>query len=133
MGAIQNNKPEPKRRKKKSSGHGNWGGFIDCPLGKAERKGFEKHLTDSKVDVWKIIQNMCDTEMNLSVTYSEDNESYVAKATATNPEDGRLYMLSAFHGDPETAFRLLAFKHDVLLAGEWWGDMEEDKDKLSWG
>lgn len=133
MGAMQNNPQAKKRSKKRSNSRGDWGGFINCDMGKAEREGFKGFLKTNKIDLCDHIQELADAEINLSIAWSEKDDAYLAKATAVNEEDNKRYMLSAFHGDVETAFLLLFYKHHHLLNGLWWPDADVTSDEENWG
>lgn len=133
MGSQQNNKGTAKRKRKKSSGRGDWGGFIECALGKSERTEFKEHLSSNKVSIWDSIQELVEQEVNISVSWSDKEESFLAKATMVNEEDGKRYMLSAFHSDLETAIELLLFKHFKLLGGDWFDSQLNGDEDDHWG
>lgn len=133
MGAYQNNEQKPKRKAKKPTSYGNWGGYVDCPMGKSERNSFLIYAKDSVVSIFDSMGNMADSEINLSMSWSDKDQSYLAKATAKNPADGKGYMLSAFHSDVETAWLILIFKHFILLGEEWFHTPGEDDTEDNWG
>ncbi len=132
MGAHQNNKPAGKTRKKKSN-KGDWGGFIVCEMGKQERKDFKIHMNKSKEGLYDLLLTMVDQGINFSVSWSDKEEAYLAKATLMNDEEGKRYMLTAFHSDVETSIRLLAYKHTVLMDGNWFDRPVDDDEGGNWG
>jgi len=80
-----------------------------------------------------LMLELVDAEVNFSLAWSAKDDAYLAKATQLSPDDNRRYMLSAFHGDLETAIMLLCFKHSVLLAGNWFEGSVDDEEDGAWG
>lgn len=133
MGSQQNNGNAKKRRKGKNPSRGNWGGYVECPLGKAERDDFRNSLLTGKIDVFDQMSHLVDAGVNISCSWNEHNEAYIAKATMTNEDDGKVYMLSAFHEEIDIAWKLLFFKHFILLQESWFDRVTEDAGEENWG
>jgi hypothetical protein len=133
MGTYQNNKEKPAKSKKRKQSQGTWGGFIDCPMGKSEREDFTKHVKDSTIGVFDLMLSLLDEDVMLSMSWSSNDEAYLAKATQVNEEDGKRYMLTAFHGDVETAWELLFYKHVTLLGENWFPDLDASSEEDNWG
>ena len=133
MGATASNQLYDKPKKKKRRNTGDWGGYVDCPMGKHERDNFKKYLNDTKISIADKMQAMADDEINLSFSWSDREDAYIAKATMVNESDNKRYMLSAFHSDVEIAWELLFYKHFNLLESAWFADSVDDDEDGNWG
>lgn len=110
-----------------------WGGYIDCPLGAEERKGFIEWFEGEKPDIWALLHEVTDAGFTFSLLRDEANEAYVARLFYVLPESKKSHMLTAFHGSPEESTALVLYKHFMILFGEWESESDETNPRMEWG
>lgn len=97
---------------------GNWKGFIECRLTADQLDGLMTwEFVDE--DVWQLLISEVMGGYKFTIAYNPQNNSFVASLTGGIATANSGYTLSAFAPDYSMAVRALAYKHMVILEGDW--------------
>ena len=97
-----------------------WRGFKDVRLSDAQRDAYE-HWDAEDGDVYLLLASAVASGFKFTMSYNGSNDTYTATLTGqdTAPAAAQGYSLSAFAPDFYNACRTLAYKHDLILEGDW--------------
>ena len=97
-----------------------WRGFKDVRLSDAQRDAYE-HWDAEDGDVYLLLASAVASGFKFTMSYNGSNDTYTATLTGQDaaPAAAQGYSLSAFAPDFYNACRTLAYKHDLILEGDW--------------
>lgn len=97
-----------------------WRGFKDVRLSDAQRDAYE-HWDAEDGDVYLLLASAVASGFKFTMSYNGSNDTYTATLTGQEaaPAAAQGYSLSAFAPDFYNACRTLAYKHDLILEGDW--------------
>lgn len=97
-----------------------WVGFANVRLSDSDKENFAAWDMEMD-DCWEMLIARCVEGYKFTVTYNEQNKSYVCSLTCNVKRDPNAgYTLTGYAPDVATAMRVLVFKDEVLAAhGEW--------------
>ena len=97
-----------------------WRGFKDVKLTDAQRDAYE-HWDAEDGDVYLLLASAVASGFKFTMSYNGSNDTYTATLTGQDaaPPAAQGYSLSAFAPDFYNACRTLAYKHDLILEGDW--------------
>lgn len=106
-------------RKKEPGNLAGWEGFAKVELSDSDKEAFgEWELIDE--DVFVLMADLLNTGYKLTLSYSDQNNSYNAALTCkdiASPNKG--YTLSGYATSWYQALRVVLYKHVVVTGGNW--------------
>lgn len=107
-----------------------WRGFVDVKLTSEEKDAYVAwDIHDD--DLWLLLVDAITAGHKLSVTFNKQNDQFVASFTGqTDTGKNEGYTLSAYAKTWYDAVRVLCFKHNVLLEGNWSAASERTTDNI---
>ena len=108
-----------------------WKGFVNYVLSDEDKTQYSTWNVDDH-DLWLLVAGHQQCGYKLSVSFNAKNDTFSATYLCNDEQSANKgYCLSAFAPDWYNAVKILAFKHDVVLDGNWVG--KESKPKNNWG
>jgi len=99
-----------------------WGGYVQCDIGEAEREAFDIWLSESATLVEHLVVDALACGLKLTLVWDSKNECFIATLTGRpdiNGEAAFTCSLSARAGDMPTAMALLVYKHREVMGEDW--------------
>jgi hypothetical protein len=101
-----------------------WGGYVQCNIGDAEREAFDLWLSESIPYLPALLADTLATGLKLTAVYDGQNECFIATFTGRPDIAGQVEFtcsLSARGGSLEQAINVNLYKH-IVVTGEDWTD-----------
>lgn len=121
-------------QKSKSSARPSWeADFVSCELSKETKEQLKKWDVKGEL-TFDLVSKLVDDGYKLSISADKSHDCVGAYLTSPSSVDGsRKRILSARGPDLFGALRAIAFKHAIVLEGEW-GNVDNKYDPQdSWG
>lgn len=108
----------PRAKKPSKPAEIQWGGFIDVKLDADDKSAFQTFETSTWQ--WTYLEDVLADEIKLSLSYDEDNDTYLATLTSVKHAGPNMRCVLTSRADSwERAVMLAIFKHTELLEGDW--------------
>lgn len=107
-----------------------WGGFVPCDVPSSDRPIFEAWYAGDDTHVWNALGEAMFSGLKFSLTFDKANDCYIASLSGRPDAQGLREwnaVLTARSNDLNSAVALLIYKHDNLLARDWWAAMNAPK------
>lgn len=106
--------------------------FAECRLTAEDKKAFNKFFEENVPLIGELLNKMIYDGYKYSVSWDDANECFVASFTGKAEDSvNHNWCLVSRAGSWEEATLIGFFKHQILFAGQSWGD--ETDNRKSWG
>jgi len=114
------------------SNNGNWQGFVNCELTKAEKAEVKKtEITEAGLADW--LANLAAAGYKFTLSFDKQRDCYVATLTSWEEEGPNYgFSMSQRHSQFLTALRALWFAHEVKLEGNWASVPKQGQLRFDW-
>lgn len=102
--------------------------FVRCELTSEDKKAAKIWIEENMGDLGAIIHDIVASDYKMSVSFSQDHDTFTASLTGKEGALNEYKTLTARHADWTIAVMTVAYKHSVMFGSKVWESEDSEDD-----